>query len=157
MERLTLWLLVGARILLAVVFLLNGFGVINQAIPAKEMMERGVPPTVVPLAMFAARFLEVVAGFGLALGIFPRWSALALFVFLVPATFISHSFWLAAGTPQFQGQLINFCKNMAIWGGLAFVAGTKIQPSPLPRHAAGASKVDAHNHAQMGAIHAEPD
>jgi len=28
------------RVLLAVVFLLNGFGVINQAIPAKEMMER---------------------------------------------------------------------------------------------------------------------
>ena len=157
MERLTLWLLVGARILLAVVFLLNGFGVIDQAIPAKEMAERGVPPTVVPLAMFAGRFLEIVAGFGLALGIFPRWSAFALFVFLVPATFISHSFWLAAGTPQFQGQLINFCKNMAIWGGLVFVAGTKIQPSFLPRHAAGASEVDANSHVQMDAIHAKPD
>lgn len=156
MERLTSWLLVGARILLAVVFRLNCFDVINQAIPAKEIMERGVPPTVVPLAMFAARFLEVVAGFGLALGIFPRWSALALFVFLGPATFISHSFWLAAGKPQFHGQLINFCKNMAIWGGMAFVAATKIQPSLLP-HAAGASKVDANNQAQMGAIHAEHD
>jgi len=35
---------------------------------------------------------------------------------LVPATFVSHSFWLAAGTSQFQGQLINFCKNLAILG-----------------------------------------
>jgi|ERR1700720_4024915 len=75
----------------------------------------------------------VVAGFGLAIGIFPRWCALALFAFLVPATFVSHSFWLAAGTPQFQGQLINFSKNVAIWGGLIFIAGTSKQPSLLPR------------------------
>src|SRR5262249_12894282 len=117
MEYYSLWLLVCARILMALVFLLNGFGVINQAIPAREMMERGVPPSVVPLAMFAGRFLEIVAGFGLAFGIFPRWCAAGLFAFLLPATFVSHPFWLSAGTPQFQGQLINFCKNVAIWGG----------------------------------------
>ena len=118
---------------MSMVFLLNGFGIINQAIPAKEMIERGVPPAIVPMAMLAARLLEVVAGFGLAIGIFPRWCALALFAFLVPATFVSHSFWLAAGTPQFQGQLINFSKNAAIWGGLIFIAGTSDQPSFLPR------------------------
>jgi len=33
-----------------------------------------------------------------ALGLFPRWCALALFAFLLPATFVLHSFWLAAGT-----------------------------------------------------------
>jgi putative oxidoreductase len=156
MERSTRWLLICARVLLALVFLFNGFGVINQTIPAKEMMERGVPPAVVPLAMFAGRFLEIVAGFGLALGIFPRWSALLLFAFLVPATFISHSFWLAWGRPQFQGQLINFCKNMAIWGGLIFIAGTAIQPSLLPRRAAG-SRVGAKSHEQTGAIRVEAD
>ena len=103
MEYYSLRLLVCARILMALVFLLNGFGVINQAIPAREMMERRVPPSVVPLAMFAGRFLEIVAGFGLAFGILPRWCSAGLFAFLVPATFVSHSFWLAAGTPQFQG------------------------------------------------------
>jgi len=46
---------------------------------------------------------------------------------------VSHSFWLIAGTSQFQGQLINFCKNLAIWGGLVFIAGTTNQPSLLPR------------------------
>ena len=49
--------------LLAVIFLLNGFGIINQAIPAKEMIERGVPLGIVSFAMFAGRFLEIVAGF----------------------------------------------------------------------------------------------
>ena len=134
MERYFGWLLVVARLLVAVVFLLNGFGIIDQTIPAREMMERGVPGPIVPFAMFAGRILEIVAGFGLALGLFPRLCALALFAFLVPATFVSHSFWLAAGTPQFQGQLINFCKNMAIWGGLVFIAGTTNQPSLLPRN-----------------------
>jgi uncharacterized protein YbjT (DUF2867 family) len=53
---------------------------------------------------------------------------------IVHATFVSHSFWVAAGTPQFQGQLINCSKNVAIWGGgLIFIAGTSIQPSLLPR------------------------
>ena len=133
-QRSSRWFLICARVLIAIVFLLNGFGIINQAIPAGEMMERGVPPAVVPFAMFAGRFLEIVAGFGLALGILPRWCAMALLAFLVPATFVSHSFWLAAGTPQLQGQLINFSKNLAIWGGLVFIAGIANQPSLLPRN-----------------------
>jgi putative oxidoreductase len=132
-KRFNQYFVVCARILMSMVFLLNGIGVINQAIPAKEMIERGAPPAVVPLFMIAGRLLEIVAGFGLALGLFPRWCALALFAFLLPATFVSHSFWLAAGTPQFQGQLINFSKNVAIWGGLIFIAGTSNQPSLLPR------------------------
>ena len=83
--------------------------------------------------MLAARALERAAGFGLALGVLPRLMALALFAFLVPATFISHSFWLAAGTPAFQGQLINFSKNLAILGGLLFIAGSVGQSCVLPR------------------------
>jgi putative oxidoreductase len=124
MERFSHYGLLVARLLVAVVFVLNGFGIIDQAIPAKELMERGAPAGLVPLIMWVGRALELAAGFALALGIFPRLSALALLAFLVPATFVSHSFWLAAGTPAFQGQLINFSKNMAIWGGLLFIAAT---------------------------------
>ena len=120
-----------ARLFVSAVFVLNGFGIIDQAIPARELMERGAPPALVPLMMLAGRIVELVAGFALALGILPQWSALALLAFLVPATFVSHSFWLAAGTPAFQGQLINFCKNLAIWGGLVFIAATPGQPSVL--------------------------
>ena len=122
MDRLSHYGLLVARLLMTVVFVLNGFGIIDQTIPAKELMERGAPAALVPLIMWAGRALELAAGISLALGIFPRLSALALLAFLVPATFVSHSFWLAAGTPAFQGQLINFSKNMAIWGGLLFIA-----------------------------------
>jgi len=133
MDRLSHYGLLVARLLMTVVFVLNGFGIIDQTIPAKELVERGAPAALVPLIMWAGRALELAAGISLALGIFPRLSALALLAFLVPATFVSHSFWLAAGTPAFQGQLINFSKNMAIWGGLLFIAATPGQTTTLPR------------------------
>ena len=124
MEQSARYGLLTARILIAVVFLLNGFGIIDQSLPARELADRGIPASLVPIIMLSGRALELIAGVTLALGIVPRLSAMALFVFLVPATFVSHSFWLAAGTPAFQGQLINFCKNIAILGGLLFIAAT---------------------------------
>ena len=117
-----------ARVLIAVLFVLNAIGIIDQTIPAKEMMERGVPAALVPWCMFTGRPLELVAGFALVLGVFPRLAALALLSFLIPATLISHSFWLSAGTPAFMGQLINFSKNVAICGGLLFIGATSNQP-----------------------------
>lgn len=82
--------------------------------------------------MAAGRGLEVVAGFALLLGIYPRLAALGLFAFIVPATFVSHPFWLSVGTPSFQPQLINFFKNMAICGCLLFIFAAAGQPSLLP-------------------------
>ena len=131
---------VAARIVVSVVFLLNGFGIIDQKIPAREMMERGAPAAIVPLVMMSGRLLEIVAGFGLGFGVFPQWSALALAGFLVPATLVSHSFWLAAGTPAFQGQLINFCKNLAICGGLLFIAASTNQPIVFAKHRSTSSE-----------------
>jgi uncharacterized membrane protein YphA (DoxX/SURF4 family) len=72
--------LLTARILIAVVFLLNGFGIIDQSIPARELAERGAPASLVPVIMLSGRALELVAGFTLALGILPRLSSIALFV-----------------------------------------------------------------------------
>jgi len=138
--------LAAARIVVSVVFLLNGFGVIDQKIPARELIERGAPAAIVPFVMMSGRLLEIVAGFGLALGVFPQWSALALLAFLVPATFVSHSFWVAAGTPAFQGQLINFCKNLAICGGLLFIAASANQPKLFSKRlpvSSGAAKVSS--------------
>ncbi|HVI04842.1 MAG TPA: DoxX family protein, partial [Sphingomicrobium sp.] len=90
-EQLSRYGLLTARILIAVVFLLNGCGIIDQYLPARELAERGIPASLVPIIMLSGRALELIAGFTLALGILPRLSAIALFVFLVPATFVSHS------------------------------------------------------------------
>jgi uncharacterized membrane protein YphA (DoxX/SURF4 family) len=117
-----------ACVLLAIVFVLNAIGVIDQAIPVKEMTERGVPAVLVPWFMLAGRTTELIAGVALVFGIFPRSAALALLGFLSPATLVSHSFWLSAGTPAFMGQLINFSKNLAICGGLLFIGASVEHP-----------------------------
>ena len=154
MEQYNRCLVISARILLATVFLLNGFGVINQTIPAKEVLEREVPPAIVPLAIIGGKEVEVIAGFWPGLRGLPTFTCLALFVFLVPAIFVSHSFWLAAGTPQFQGQLINFSKTWRL-GWTSFVAGTASQPALFPRDDAEPARGNSER--KTGAIHVEAE
>ena len=59
-------------VLVAIIFLLRGLGIISQAAAAKDLVDRGAPAGVVPFLIVCARSLEVVAGFGLAFGIYPR-------------------------------------------------------------------------------------
>jgi putative oxidoreductase len=114
------------------IFLLNGLGIINQAVAARELIEHGAPASLVPVLMAGARTLEVVAGLSFALGIYPRVAAVGLLVFLIPATFVAHQFWQAVGTASFSLQLLNFSKNTAMAGGLLFIAATQFQPTLLP-------------------------
>ena len=110
-----------SRALIALIFLLNGFGVIDQSRAAQEMVERGVPEQAAPLFMMVGRLAQGLAGVALLVGFRERLAALILFLFLVPATLIAHNFWAYSG-PQFQVQLVNFSKNVAILGGLLFIA-----------------------------------
>jgi putative oxidoreductase len=87
--------------------------------------------------MLGATTLQVVAGLSLAFGIYPRLATVALLVFLVPATFVAHQFWQAVGTASFTVQLLNFCKNTAMTGGLLLIAAAQSQPTLLPRTARG--------------------
>jgi putative oxidoreductase len=81
----------------------------------------------------AARALQLAGGLGLILGIYPRISALALLLFLIPATLMGHAFWLTAGTSLYTVQLINFFKNVGMAGALIFIIATVSQPVLLPR------------------------
>jgi putative oxidoreductase len=123
---------VAARVLVALVFFANGFGIIPQGVAAKELAEHGAPVALVPLLMFAARTIEIAGGFGLMLGIYPRIAAIALIAFLVPATLVAHEFWGAVGTPAFAPQLLQFLKNTAMMGGLLLIAATSNQPQLFP-------------------------
>jgi len=114
--------------MISMVFLLNALGVIDQTEAARELVARGAPSNLVPFLMLVGRSVELIGGLALAFGTFQRVAAVALIAFLVAATFVGHAFWLAAaGTPVFVGQLINFLKNLAMMGGLLFVASTQSQ------------------------------
>jgi len=110
-----------ARVLIVLVFLLNGFGIINQSFAVHEMIARGVPAHLAPLLGRAGQAIEILAGLGLASGMYPRISATALIAFLIPATLIAHSFWMAPDQ-LIQVQLINFLKNLSMIGGLMLIA-----------------------------------
>jgi putative oxidoreductase len=122
-----------ARVLVAIIFMMNALNIIGQTLAAHEMAAHGVPASLVPALIVAARGLQLIAGLGLILGIYPRISALGLLLFLIPATLMAHEFWLAAGTPLYPLQLINFFKNVCMAGGLIFIIGTRSQPVLLPR------------------------
>ncbi|MGB6686524.1 MAG: DoxX family protein [Terracidiphilus sp.] len=122
-----------ARVLLSLVFFANGFGIIPQGVAAKELAEHGAPAALVPLLMIAARTIEIVGGFGLMLGVYPRIAAIAIIAFLIPATLVAHEFWSAVGTPAFAPQLLQFLKNTAMTGGLLLIATTPNQPALFPR------------------------
>ena len=124
--------LIASRILAALIFLMNGTNVISQQLAVHEMAVHGVSPSLIPIAIWSARILQIVAGIALVLGVYPRIAALGLIAFLVPATLMAHPFWESVSTPLYPIQLINFFKNVCMCGGLLFIAGTIQQPTILP-------------------------
>jgi len=122
-----------ARVLVAMMFILNGLNIIGQALATHELAAYGAPARLVPTLIVAARTLQLIAGTGLVLGVYPRVSALALLLFLIPATLMAHAFWQAIGTSLYPAQLINFSKNVSMAGGLIFIIATRDQPALLPR------------------------
>ncbi|MBI3546505.1 MAG: DoxX family protein [Gammaproteobacteria bacterium] len=114
-----------ARILLAHIFLLSGFGKLGAGYAGTQgyMVSMGVPDDLLPLVIA----LEIGGGLALIAGLFTRWAALALAAFCIVGAVIFHRNF------GDQMQMIMFMKNFAMAGGLLM----------LYVHGAGAFSVDA--------------
>ncbi len=111
-------LLVG-RILLALIFILSGYGKIaGFEGTAGYMASQGLP--MVNILLVLTIVIELGGGLLIAIGYKARWAALVIFLFLIPVTVIFHNFW-AVDPEQMRGQLIQFQKNLAIMGGMLYV------------------------------------
>lgn len=120
-----------ARLLMSAIFLLSAFGKITDwSGTAGYMAAYGF--FAIPFFLTAAIVLELGGGLSLLLGYKARWGALALIVFLIPATLIFHAFW-SVPEADAKMQMINFLKNVSILGGLLMVMA----------NGAGAFSVDA--------------
>jgi putative oxidoreductase len=109
-----------AYLLLACIFIWSGWGkLMNPHATAAVMSAAGIPLS--GLLVFAAIAVEIGGGAALALGFKRSMAALLLSLFLLAATLSFHNFWRFAG-PEQPGQFVQFLKNMAILGGLLFVA-----------------------------------
>jgi putative oxidoreductase len=107
------------RILLALMFLLAGFGKIGGFDgTVGYIASKGLPLPVVLAAGTVA--LELVGGLALAVGYKARWAALALAIFTVLASVIFHNYW-AMPAEQQRIQMLMFMKNLAVTGGMLMV------------------------------------
>lgn len=102
------------RILLALIFILAGYGKIKGWDGTLGYMaSKGLPMPEVLLALTI--LVELGGGLLLLVGFQARWAALAIFLFLIPVTLIFHPFW--ADPDQYNA----FMKNLAIMGGMLYV------------------------------------
>ena len=114
------------RILMALIFLVSAYGKImgfDQTMDA--MIARGMP--MAQALLTGAIVIEVVAGTLLMLGWKTEYAALALIVFLVPATLYFHNYWTYP-PEQVRNQRNHFMKNVTIGGALIFVMGMGAGP-----------------------------
>jgi putative oxidoreductase len=107
------------RILIALIFVLSGFGKITGFEATLGLIaSKGLP--LPQLAAVGAIIVELGGGILLVVGWKARWAAAAMFVLTVLATLIFHNFW-AVPADQAQNQMIHFLKNVSMLGGLLYV------------------------------------
>lgn len=117
------------RFLLSFIFLMSAVGKATQFSGTAAMMEsKGFP--VAPFFLVMAILFEVLGGLSVLTGFKARIGALALIVFLIPATLIFHNFWAYTGMEQ-MGQMTNFLKNISIMGGLLTIVSRGSGPLSL--------------------------
>lgn len=114
------------RILLAVIFLLSGFGKLTAISgTAAYFGSLGLPlPTVTAVVV---GLIELLGGIAVLIGFQTRATAWVLAVFTIATGLVAHTGWAD------QMQMIQFLKNLAITGGFLLLASS----------GAGAYSVDA--------------
>ena len=120
-----------ARPMVASIFVIQGYETFrrpDRLAPRAESVVRPLAeriPAVPAKTEDAVRLngaVQMVAGTLLALGRFPRLSALALAATLVPTTAAGHRFWEAEEDADRTQQRIHFLKNLSMFGGLLITA-----------------------------------
>lgn len=132
----TTYIPLAARILLAAIFLLSGIGKIaDPAGTLGYIQAMGLPFP--QLGLVGAIGVEVVGGALLVLGLYTRWTALALAGFSVVTAVLFH------GNIADQNQMIHLLKNFAMAGGLLQVAAFGAGQLALDARGGKAARVTA--------------
>jgi putative oxidoreductase len=112
--------LILGRFLLALIFVISGFGkIVHFADTATMMAGAGIP--LAKVALVFTILIELGGGLLLITGFYVRYAALIMALFMVPVTLVFHKFW-GLPNPEHDMQLAHFIKNIAITGGLLVAA-----------------------------------
>ena len=112
--------MLAGRILLSLVFLIAGYRkLMGVAASAGYFAKLGFPMP--EMMVWVAIAIELGGAILLILGWKTRWAAWFLTLFTLIAAFAAHRFW-EVDPAQYANQMNHFLKNLAIVGGLMFVA-----------------------------------
>ena len=122
------------RILLALIFIFAGFHKLTGFEGTAGYIEsHGLPMPQVLLA--ATIVIELIGGLMILIGWQARIAAAAIFLFLIPATWVFHAFWNVnlADAMLLQNQTNHFMKNLAIMGGMLYIFAYGAGPCSLQK------------------------
>ncbi len=108
-----------ARVCISAIFIIAGVTKIVQYHAMAGMLANMGMPSANWLLILAIVF-ELGGGLLVFFGWFARFGAFLLFVFVIVATFLFHSFWNFQGADA-ANQTYHFLKNLSILGGLLYV------------------------------------
>jgi uncharacterized membrane protein YphA (DoxX/SURF4 family) len=114
-------LLVG-RVVFSFFFIYSGFNHLTKLTQyAQYAAASGVPaPT---LATAVSGLMLLAGGLSILLGVRPRWGAILIALFLIPAAFTVHKFWGIADPMMAANQAAHFWKNIALTGACLMIYG----------------------------------
>jgi len=120
-----------ARILMAPVFIKGGINQVKKAHRLAPAVDAALEEYGIEVSASGEKFVKLngigmtVAGGALALGVFPRTSALTLAGLLVPTTIVGQAFWKEEDERKRSARLSGALSNAAIIGGLLLVAARR--------------------------------
>ncbi|MDE2228165.1 MAG: DoxX family protein [Alphaproteobacteria bacterium] len=108
------------RILLALIFVLAGYNKLTGGVGSTvaNMTSHGIPAA--SALVYGAIAVELAGGLMLMIGLYARWSALVLFVYMLTLAVIFHAYW-AAPAAAMQAQHAFFYEHLSMMGGLLLV------------------------------------
>jgi putative oxidoreductase len=122
------------RILIAAIFLMSGIGKIADPQGTQHYMQAMGMTWATTLFYVGAIVIEVGGGLSLLLGYWTRTGAVALMLFMIPTTLVFHTNFAD------QNQMIHFLKNLAMFGGLFYVAAYGAGPLSLDARLGGSMR-----------------
>lgn len=113
------FLMLIGRICLSLIFVISGFDkLMDFAQTSQAMAAKGVPYH--DIMLIIAIIFELGGGILVLLGLYVRFGALLLFLFVIPVTYYFHGFWEMENIEMINN-FHHFFKNLAIIGGTLYI------------------------------------
>ncbi len=118
------------RVMISMIFLMSGMGKVFQFDgQVGYAASQGIPMASAAIAVSA--IIEIAAVIMIVVGYKARLGAAALFLWMIPVSFMMHAFWTITDPMAMQINMIMFMKNIAMMGGMMLIMAYGSGPKSL--------------------------